>query len=288
MKGKEQILDKVVGHTNIACIKINGIQSSALIDSGSQISTITEDFYNSLENKSMDNFDLECKNASGGTIPYKDYIHANIETEFTSQPVSTVLLVVPLHGTVPILLGTNVIREVRMATPNDAGPSDEWETAFMSISTNAGKVTATKDITLHPMEIRTVTGFHRKKGNIESAVTEQLESHSHSALACPRVIAVKTPGKNARIPVRICNITARPIKIKAKADLCQLQEVKVLREAPVLQQVKTANKSEPAPETRNKEEFDAKAKYGVDLEDTDLSLEQKQKVYDLFEKWNTK
>ena len=37
----------------------------------------------------------------------------------------------------------------------------------------------------------------------------------------------------ARIPVIIYNVTAKPIRIRAKEELCRLEEVKVLREVDV-------------------------------------------------------
>ena len=43
---------------------------------------------------------------------------------------------------------------------------------------------------------------------------------------CPRLVSVKPNVKTARIPVRICNISARPITIKPKSQLCELHEEK--------------------------------------------------------------
>ncbi len=87
--------------------------------------------------------------------------------------------------------------------------------------------------------------------------------------------------------MRLCNISARPVKIRAKQELCELQEVKVLREAPILQP-SSATISTVNTETENKTKLeDMKNEYDVDLDGTDLSPEQKQEVYKLFRKWDT-
>ena len=46
---------------------------------------------------------------------------------------------------------------------------------------------------------------------------------------CPRVVSVKQKMKTARVPVRICKISARPITNKPKTPLCHLHEVKVIK-----------------------------------------------------------
>ncbi|KAH3747331.1 hypothetical protein DPMN_181756 [Dreissena polymorpha] len=219
----------MIGDPNLTDIKINGILVKALIDSGYQVSSsITEEFYDNMDHKpelnSMDDFQKDLKGANGKTVPYTGYIEASIETQLTSTPILTILLVIPVsqyHGVAPVLLGTNLIRNIQQFRNTDNLP-DGWEAAMMSINPFIGRVTATKLITLHSMETRTVTGFVRKIKNTDAAITEAFEDeHSHSAIVCPRVVTVNNAGRTSRIPVRICNVTARPIKIKARQCLCQ-------------------------------------------------------------------
>ena len=117
---KEDILQRMIGDANLDKIKLDGHDTTALIDSGSQVSTITEIFYNTMLPKpifhSMDEFGVELNCANGSSIPYKGYIFANVETEFTQKPIETVLLVVPVqkyYGTAHVLLGKNVLREMK-------------------------------------------------------------------------------------------------------------------------------------------------------------------------------
>ncbi|KAH3780720.1 hypothetical protein DPMN_158541 [Dreissena polymorpha] len=90
----------MIGDANLDKIKLDGHDTTALIDSGSQVSTI-EIFYNTMLPKpilhSMDEFGVELKCANGSSIPYSGYIFANVETEFTQKSIETVLLVVPVQ-----------------------------------------------------------------------------------------------------------------------------------------------------------------------------------------------
>ena len=81
-------------------------------------------------------------------------------------------------------------------------------------------------IILKPNETRTLVGLVRNP-QLENAVTENTPIED-SFNVCPRLVAVKPNAKTARIPVKTCNISARPITIKPKSQLCDLHEVKVI------------------------------------------------------------
>ena len=48
-------------------------------------------------------------------------------------------------------------------------------------------------------------------------------------VVCPRVVSVKGNGK-LRVPVKMCNITAKPVVIKPKTVLCEFGGVTVVRD----------------------------------------------------------
>ena len=64
----------MVGEENVGTVIINGIQTSALIDSGSQISTVTAELLHQLHPEpfigSMDDFGLDIKGAGGHSLEY--------------------------------------------------------------------------------------------------------------------------------------------------------------------------------------------------------------------------
>ena len=63
---------------------IQGMETSALLDTGSMVSTVSETFYENLpdrpELKSMDDFGIEITGANGGSIPYIGYIEVDIKS----------------------------------------------------------------------------------------------------------------------------------------------------------------------------------------------------------------
>ena len=93
---------------------------------------------------------------------------------------------------------------------------------------------------------------------------------------CPRVVSVKQNVQTARIPVRICNISARPIIIKPKTPLCDLHEVKVIKNVDPFEGSFSQNTS---PSELSFEDI------GVSLPDKHLTLHQKQEARGLVDKW---
>ena len=82
--------------------------------------------------------------------------------------------------------------------------------------------------------------------------------------------------KTARVPVRICNISARPITIKPKTPLCDLHEVKVIKNVDPFEGSfsQKASSSELSFED-----------IGVSLPDEHLTPHQKQEASGLLDKW---
>ncbi|MEW8113353.1 MAG: hypothetical protein AB2771_08875, partial [Candidatus Thiodiazotropha endolucinida] len=77
-----------------------GIETSALVDSGSNITTVCEEFYQSLshkpELKSLSDFDLEVECAGGNMLPYTGYIEASLQVPFLPHSdIEVPVLVVP-------------------------------------------------------------------------------------------------------------------------------------------------------------------------------------------------
>ena len=99
--------------------------------------------------------------------------------------------------------------------------------------------------------------------------------------ASPRIVTFSNPGKAARVPVRVCNMSAKMVTLPPKTSLCDLHEVKVLCSLPlgVKDSVK-AHVSQQRVETEKPSHLDR-----VDLSDTKLSTEQKHEVLQFLQKW---
>ena len=106
-----------------------------------------------------------------------------------------------------------------------------WNTAFAAYTSTDSKFvksTNKKPIVIHPNQVVTINGIVRDTSQYENAVTENLDD-SCDFNVCLRIVAVKNNSKTARVPVRVCNISARPITIKPNTQLCSLQEVNVIK-----------------------------------------------------------
>lgn len=208
------------------------------------VSTITEEFLQQLDPQptisSLEDFELDVRGAGGHSLPYKGYVMVDVTVPFIKDELLKVpMLVTPLteyNQKVPVIVGTNIIRHFTAASPDDGTTVPEgWKVAFSSICNNhIGIVKATHKVVLQPMESKTITGFTRKSKDFESALTEPAENGSSSRVTvCPRVVRLDKPGTSARIPVRICNLSAKVVTISPKSPICELKEVTVLRSADI-------------------------------------------------------
>ena len=107
---------KVVGSRCVASIKIKDITAAALLDTGSQVSVVSQSFYRQhfyKDMKPLTDIDVEC--ANGNNLAYLGYITAAVDLPgaATDRPLLCSMLVAPENGynlNVPILLGTNVLQ----------------------------------------------------------------------------------------------------------------------------------------------------------------------------------
>ena len=178
----------MVGNENKNVVLINDVNTRALIDSGSSISTITEEFLDiKLDLKPdiypLDDFDLDIQTAGGHSLPYKGYKRVDVKAPFIDGDFLRVpMLVVPLtdyNSIVPVIIGTNVIRRFKAVSPenNNTPLPDGWRIAFNALcDTHVVVVKSTNRVVLQPMECKTVVGFTPKVRNIETALTEQAEN----------------------------------------------------------------------------------------------------------------
>ena len=116
----ENIDPKLVGQPNEVQVKIDGISTTALCDTGSCVSTCSEKFYEeNLANKELkplnNLLNIEC--ADGSQLPYKGYIEADLEAVGIpkSKGQASLFLVVPdtqYNSSTPFLIGTNILKEL--------------------------------------------------------------------------------------------------------------------------------------------------------------------------------
>ena len=108
---------KVVGSICVASVKINDVTAATLLDTGFQVSIISQSFYNqhfyNREIKPLIDIDVEC--ANGNSLAYLGYITAPVDLvgASTSRTLLCSMLVAPdnkYNIFLPILLATNVLQ----------------------------------------------------------------------------------------------------------------------------------------------------------------------------------
>lgn len=113
----------MVGHSNDCVLYICGQKTNALIDTGSMVTCISENFYESLEHKpvirDLQDFQLNVYGAGGNVLPFLGYIEAEVRIPcLTENPFFVPVLVRKLSNSdndseIPVIIGTNVIRSCK-------------------------------------------------------------------------------------------------------------------------------------------------------------------------------
>ena len=135
-------MSRMIGSINESFIFINGQKCTALIDTGSVVTAICEEFYNSMnprpELRDMSNFDLNITGASGSSIPYIGYIEAQVSmSDIDHDPLTVPILIVSttrFSGQVPIIVGTNIIAAFKNHGNGTASVPSAWNNAFNVLS----------------------------------------------------------------------------------------------------------------------------------------------------------
>ena len=131
---------RLVGQKCIADVGVSGVDTKCLLDSGSQVTTVTHSFYKShLSEHPIQPFKaLDVEGANGQNVPYLGYVPINLKfpKEFveTEPEVSALALVVPdrrkrSNCNLPVLIGTNALDLLYEEYCSDKNP-DELSSAY--------------------------------------------------------------------------------------------------------------------------------------------------------------
>lgn len=119
-RDEQRQLPGIIGDTTEVEIKVNGITTSALLDTGSTVSTICESFYYEnfpdIEIQNIEDvFELKC--ADGSNLPYKGAVELEVISDGLGdeREYRCLFLVVndtEYHKNVPVLLGINILNSI--------------------------------------------------------------------------------------------------------------------------------------------------------------------------------
>ncbi len=112
------VMDRLIGCANEGKVSICGIEDNALIDGGSMITCVAQDFYNSLDPQpelhDIAEFHLDIQGPDGSKLPFVGYIEAEVSVPALADfSVCVPVLVAPMteyNQKVPVIVGTNIIR----------------------------------------------------------------------------------------------------------------------------------------------------------------------------------
>ena len=266
------------------------MDTNALIDSGSQVTTISEEFYNTLSPKphlfSIEELgvDLNIQAAGGNRVPYLGCIVSQVRVPFI-QDCSTEVgtFVVPCQH-VPVILGTNIISRVRKLCKSETPIPDTWNSAFVSCQSEPlGIVKSTNKVTisLKPNQSVVLSGIVKSCRQVVSAITESTEGASSRIGVCPRAVKLNKSGRNQRVPVKIYNVSAKPVEISPKTPLCELHEVDILRNMDLGENVNSCRQQ--VAESTSEEEHQLPE--GVDVTECAVTEDQRKQLKEFLCKW---
>ncbi|VDI50633.1 Hypothetical predicted protein, partial [Mytilus galloprovincialis] len=249
----------LVGSSNESEVTICGIKTQALLDTGSCVSTINEEFYNKhlshLQLSPVEGIlNVEC--ADGNVLPYKGLIEADLTVK--GIPLDHVqhclFLVVPesrYSKTVPILLGTNILAEFMNTCKEKVGEKylqdsalfTPWYLVFRCMTIREKTLKKKKDnrlaivrcaeqqrILIRPNTSVSIKGYLNQETEYQPTGAV-LEATQKSVLTDDLDIAPTVITYNFKdtgiIKVNVSNITTRTVSVPPNAILCELQPVVV-------------------------------------------------------------
>ena len=244
-------LVRLIGPANEAVILVEGQEFPALIDSGAQLSTMSEALVQALK-LPVHNLHMliEAEVSGGNTIPYVGYVEAMLQIPGIQAMNKDSLFMVsnnsPYMDHVPIQLGTLHLREaMKFATQDElAKLSIAWKMAsFLSylkknitlkepqfdLNKIKGHVRLTKSITIAPFQTIHVSGLtgcdqHSKRVNV--IVEPDPDREYESVVPIYRYTVLK-PG-SSRVSISLQNYSCHKVTVPAKSIIAKVSAANVV------------------------------------------------------------
>ena len=296
-----------MGQPNETQLIINGIPCQGLVDTGSQVTTISEYFVKQhlpdVEVFPLNDL-IQVTGAADTVVPYHGFVEVDItipDGESGLQQNHNILALVvydtEYNRTVPMVVGTNLIRLCRESCEEVYGTrfmqkaafTNAWRLAFQAMKIKEsfckdGKLgtvvlTAKQKVVIPPRTTTTVWG---QIGSIPhgiklSALTESVLDSGLPGNIClnPRVVSVTS--ESTTIPVQVSNISECPITLPPKVRLCELHMDDWVR-----------HPAQCFPEIASSSECQSSEypKHLFDLGSADLTDGQREEVDTMLAKWN--
>lgn len=245
---KGSCLAKAVGICPETSVKLNGVEVWCLLDTGAQVSTITESFYRNHALQLGNLVDitdiLSLSAANGGEIPYLGYIECNLQAlGHTFKDMGFLVVKDPINEVVgqrkrkvPGVIGSNVFKSMGDTLIDKDDISETW-----------GQILALyKETTPYKSNIR-IPSNHTviiPAGTVKIVEAQTKPSPIGKGIDClveenhtltmpngfkmaPAIVKVD---KSGRIPVQICNFSGKDIKLKPRTMIGHTLNIYALNE----------------------------------------------------------
>ena len=293
------ITHNLVGKSTDVSITIEGQVCQALLDSGSMVSTISEEFCQILK-LSLHPLDdlINVEGAGGHIVHYLGYVEAKIDIGSpVCSSLNVLLLVVPqtrYHQSVPVLLGTNVLQMLVPNLQKHDKLDSPWSTVLICMTQLDDSLTVktTKVVKVLPGESITFKGFVRTQA-VSNKMCVIPEESSRSFLPGGLIIRpdmhTLVPGKSSTsLSMQVQNIREKPVSIPANYRFCCLHQVHVVSstEDPTCVSSSSGSTSSTPPSSST-DSIDSSNNFMEQLKDLDkeLSPSQLSEVKELILRW---
>ena len=244
----------LVGQVNLTLVTIGDKDTKGLLDSGSQVTTVSKSYYDN----HLSDFPLlplseilEVEVAGGDKLGYFGVVELDLQfTESGDKQIyATPVLVVKdtsFNSKVPFIIGKNVIQPCLKRCKEIGGDryqqrltlSDSWRLALQCASAqekcshldNLGVLQCTKQVIVPSNQSVIVHGLGRLEGCRKTSVITEGSSTLPCGLAVvPTLQQVETNEKSySRIGVSIHNLTPHDVTLPAKTTLCSIHQVSLV------------------------------------------------------------
>ena len=253
-------LVRLIGPANEGKVRVEGVETTALIDTGACISAMTKSYVEALELeiKPLESM-LDIEGTGGGKVPYHGYVKCKLNLPQIEKFDHDVLMLViddsQYGARVPIQLGTlHIDMAIDLATVEERMKfKRKWERAEMAsylrmagmqveegkpvidLDEITGNVHLTHNLSLGPFESATISGL--LKGPVKSSAyykrvnvsVEPINSHltdESKYCAVPGYTFLK-PGSH-RVHVMMKNLTARMVTIHQGVKIATMSAANVV------------------------------------------------------------
>ena len=251
---------KLVGPINEVCIKVEGHPTTGLLDTGSQVSCISESFLKAhlahLEVKPLD-YILKVRGVNGSLLPYLGYVEADVkfqETVLSNTCLSALFLVTEdtsFSYKCPVLLGTNIVSsclDMQEDIEKDQLPN-AWKTAFRCMVDQFNRDSIGVDLhlscaqTVEPGSSCWIECQHLGlPWSDDTSIIIEENNLPSGLLATPTVHLASSIAD--KVPVHVVNVSTKSVTIPPNNTICSAFPVKVF---PLV----SSDAVEPSPDIKN-------------------------------------